>query len=196
MKPLVALAALILSACAADGIVYELPSSRAFTASVPVRLVPFDPMRLDPYKQGKHNEFIRTGSRWTVVFSDDARIAETFSITSARLEDDGLVGNYLATYFVEGDLSCGGNIYPIKALGRRSASLQIDKARSDAIERAILSVAMSIEKHLAQCQLTVQPEPREVDMYDELIKLKQLRDEGILTEAEFEAQKEKLLQPE
>jgi hypothetical protein len=33
-------------------------------------------------------------------------------------------------------------------------------------------------------------------MYDELIKLKQLLDEGILTKAEFEEQKKKLLESE
>jgi len=196
MRPLVALAWLILSACTADGIVYELLPNGELTASVPVRLVPFDPIRLDPYKQGKHNDFIRTGPRWTLVFTDDPRIAETFSITSARLEDDGLIGKYLVTYYVEGDLFCGGNTYPIEAQGRRTANVRIEKARSDAIERAILSVVNAIEKHLDQCRATAQPEPREVDMYDELIKLKQLLDEGILTKAEFEAQKEKLLESE
>ena len=196
MRSLVALASLVLSACTADGIVYELPLSAAFTASVPIRLVPFDPMRVDPYKQGKHNDFIRTGPHWTVVFSDSSHIAETFSITHARLEDNGFDGKYLATYFVEGELSCGGKIYPIKSQGSRTANVRKEKARSDAIQRAILSAVDSIEKHLDQCQATVQPEPRAVDMYDELIKLKQLLDEGILTKDEYEAQKKKLLESE
>lgn len=196
MRPLVVLTSLILSACTADGIVYELPPSGAFTASVPIRLVPFDPMRLDPYKQGNRNDFIRTGPFWTLVFSDSSHIAESFSITDARLEDNGPHGKYLATYFVEGELSCGGNTYPIKAQGSRSANVRMEKARSDAIQRTILSAVDSIEQHLDQCQATAQPEPRAVDKYDQLIKLKHLLDEGILTKAEFEAQKKKLLESE
>lgn len=72
----------------------------------------------------------------------------------------------------------------------------MEKARSDAIQRTILSAVDSIEQHLDQCQATAQPEPRAVDKYDQLIKLKHLLDEGILTKAEFEAQKKKLLESE
>ncbi|MDJ0813921.1 MAG: SHOCT domain-containing protein [Woeseiaceae bacterium] len=39
-----------------------------------------------------------------------------------------------------------------------------------------------------------QPKRSPVDVYDDLLKLKELVDKGILTEAEFEAQKKKLLE--
>jgi len=102
----------------------------------------------------------------------------------------------LFTYLVEGELTCGGSVYPIKAQGSRSAKMRVEKAKSDAIQRALLKVVESIEKHLEHCKANLNSEMRgsdEVDLYDELVKLKELLDQGILTQAEFDAQKQKLL---
>ena len=186
-----------LSGCVTEDAINELPPSASLSVSVPVRLNPYDPQRVDPLREEFRDRSIRTGPYWTQVFTDSQDIDEVFTITNAHMHDNGFSPRTMFTYNIEGDLFCSGKVYPIKAQGSRSTGSRVELAKSQAIERAMVSLVDSIEKYLRRCERVareIPPPKREVvDVYDELLKLKELVDKGVLTQAEFDAEKKKLL---
>jgi len=182
---------LIAGTSVAENSVKELSFGGESGNVLQVRLEPFDPLRTDPYRGQRRYDQVRTGPFWTTTFSSSDLIAETFTIKDAWLEDVDGNRQYLFAYNIEGEFQCGGKLYPIKARGLRSTNFRPDTARAQAIQRAIMLVADSIQGSQRRCTLeaSTNPAPRRspVDVYDELLKLKELVDKNILTEAEFEA---------
>ena len=129
MKRAMIMATLVLVGCVTQGVVYDLPHPNADVRPVPVRLVPYDPARIDLYNQNKHPNSVKTGAHWTAVFSNSDKIDETFTITHARLEDNWPEADYRATYFVKGELTCNGEVFPINAQGSRTAQLRFEKGQ-------------------------------------------------------------------
>ena len=187
----------LLCGCVTEGTVTELPPIASFSKSVPVRLEPYDPDRVDPLREEFEDHFIRTGPYWTLVFTDSENIQEVFTINNAHMHDNGFSPRTMFTYKVEGELACGGKVYPIDAQGSRSTGSRVQLAKAQAIERTMVSLVDKIEKYLRRCERVareIPPRKRQVvDVYDELLKLKELLDMGILTQAEFESEKRKLL---
>ena len=188
----------LLCGCVTESVVDDLPPSTSFSVSVPVRLNPYHPQRVDPLREEFRDRMIRTGPYWTQVFSNSADIEEVFTIRKAHMHDNGFSPRTLFTYSIEGDLYCAGKVYPIKAQGSRSTGSRVELAKSQAIERALVSLVDSIEKYLVRCERAGReippPEHQVVDVYDELLKLKELVDKNILTQEEFESEKKKLLE--
>ena len=187
----------VLCGCVTQSPIDELPPTATFSKSVPVRLNPYDPQRVDPLREEFRDRSIRTGPYWTRVFTDSRDVAEIFTIKEAHMHDNGFSPRTMFTYNIEGELFCSGRVYPITAQGSRSTGSRVDLAKSQAIERALVSLADSIEKYLQRCDRAAReippPKRQAVDVYDELLRLKDLVDKGILTQAEFEAEKKKLL---
>jgi hypothetical protein len=198
MRLIVVIVLLLAGTSVAENSVKELSFSAESGNALQVRLEPFDPQRTDPYLGQRRYDQVRTGPFWTTAFSGSDLAADTFTIKEAWLEDLDGQRQYLFAYNVEGEFQCDGKLYPIKARGLRSTNFRPDTARAQAIQRAIISVADSIQHSQRRCtqETATDPMPRRspVDVYDELLKLKELVDRGILTEEEFEAQKKKLLE--
>ena len=188
----------LLAGCVTEGTVKELPPIAAFSESVPVRLEPYDPYRVDPLREEFEDHFIRTGEYWTRVFSESEDIQEVFTIKSAHMHDNGFSPRTMFTYKIEGELACGGKVYPIHAQGSRSTGSRVQIAKGHAVERALTSLVGTIEKYLSRCERMARrappPKRQAVDVYDELLKLNDLVEKGILTKAEFESEKKKLLE--
>ncbi len=176
----------------------EIAPSGNLNTTIAVRLVPFDPMWTDTFVDTRSESLVRTGHFWTAVFSSSESIDETFEITHARLENISSRGSYLYAYHVEGELACGEDRYPVKAQGSRSSFMRPDRAKAEAIERAIGNVVDALNGHLRRCRINSAsrstPTRSTVEVYDELLRLKDLMDKGILTHEEFETQKKKLLE--
>ncbi len=180
----------LLGGCISQGKVFKVEPTPNFAEPVPVRLVPFDVDRNDPYET---DYFFATGAYWTSVFSNDQAISETFTITEAHLEvHSNVIQGGQFTYFIQGVLTCEGVEYSIDAEGQRSFAFNPTAAQREAIQRGIVSTIDSINRNLELCREST----TDFDDYDRLRELKSLKDEGILTEAEFEAEKKKILEPD
>jgi hypothetical protein len=176
------------AACVSEGSIVEIEPGHRFAETILVRLVPFDSERRDPFDEGGFDLLIATGPYWTNVFTDNEDVQETFTIVDARLVGDGF-GTVHYTYIVKGELTCGGQKYEINTKGSRSANFAVENARREAIQNAIVSTTDKIRQYLESCRADEQ----QSDKYQKLRELDSLRGEGILTEAEFEAEKRKIL---
>ncbi len=188
----------LLAGCVTEGTVKDLPPITSFSESVPVRLEPYDPYRVDPLREEFEDHFIETGPYWTLVFSESEGIDEVFTIKNAHMHDNGFSPRTMFTYKIEGELACGGKVYPIHAQGSRSTGSRVVLAKGQAVERALTSLVDTIEKYLSRCERMARqappPKRQALDVYDELLKLHELVEKGILTRAEFETEKKKLLE--
>lgn len=167
-----------------------------FFGVIPVRLIPYDETRIDPFTVlGKPNSII-TGPYWTRIFSNDQSIEESFTISSAELESvlpRGMFKKVQYTYSVEGTLQCMGNTYNVSTRGEERAAFAKSahlNAMRLAIQQGVKRAAAIGMDHIEACHRK-RPEPK--DVYSELEKLGELRDKGILTDEEFEQQKKRLL---
>ena len=71
------------------------------------------------------------------------------------------------------------------------AGKRVQEGRDDDYERD--ARIAELEAQNAQMQAAPQPQAPQVDMVEQLEKLGQLKEQGVLTDAEFEAQKAKIL---
>ena len=175
--------------CVGDGYVYRIEPSDSFTGPVNIRLIPFDVERTDPYDySGPYNQFIVTGPYWTQIFSDSETIDETFTIVKANLVVDIRYSAHW-TYFIDGEFQCGGATYPISTQGYRSAMYAVKNAMRESIQLGISSAAEMAMQFLEACKKTGSSTD---DIYSELTKINELREQGIISEEEFEVLKKKV----
>ena len=185
---------LLLNGCVvSQGHVYTPELTQISSVSVPIRLIPYEFERIDRFGY----DFALTGPFWTGRFTDNEEIDETFTIVTTESAEELGFSKSTITYFVIGELSCGGMTYPIKAQGSRSYTTDQRriKAIRDAIERAIESVVDSAIQFIATCRAVENKSgPDADDIYTELTKLDELREKGIISQEEFEALKKKILE--
>ena len=168
--------------------------------SVDIRLMPEGLDRLDEYKlyEGfSRNEEkvayfeVNTGPVWAAIFSGSENSPATFHIDSAKLEAYycGYGCGRMYTYTISGMLDCKGTNHPIVAEASENVAW-VAPAMQISVEQAILKVAREAELKIKRCNNQAEPD---VDLYDELIKLDELRQKGIITDEEFEIEKKKIL---
>lgn len=173
------------------------------TEKVDIKLLPASSERIDDIllfeSDGVTPKTIRTGATtidsgpvWNAVFIGSDESDATFTINSAVLEAYycGYSCGFRYTYKVSGDLSCHHKAFPIRSDGSQHAAWAMNNALHEAVEQAVMGVAKRSQLIMEKCG-----ESREsrLGVYEELTKLRELQQQGIITDEEFEAEKEKIL---
>ncbi len=168
-----------------------VPVYAYLNTTVQLKLIPDNPQRKDRLVRrahsGRDDLHILTGPIWSQVFIGTDQSAGSFTIDSTRMTQQGSLSG-LFIYDVEAHVECHGRTFPVKASGKRSANLRTKKAMTEAVERAVLDAANQSLSILQVCRGMA------IDIPEQLIRLDELRQKGILTNEEFEKQKRKLLE--
>ena len=178
------------------------PPAIVRTGPVVIRLIPSDPNRVDPFsvvstQRPTPYDKILTGPFWNPVFVGNDESNASFTIESAKMSLQHGRDRRTYTYYVSGYVTCSGTNVPIASAGVRWTSRQPEKAMGDAINRAIADAAKKAESIATNCRLN-KYKPNETPpieaLNQQLTLLNDLREQGIITESEYQAQKEKLLE--
>lgn len=173
------------------------------TETVDIRLLPATPQRIDDIllfeRDGVTPKTIRGGATsidsgpvWNSVFIGSEQSDITFTINSAVLEAYycGYGCGFRYTYKVTGDLACNSKIFPVSTEGSQHAAWAMNNALHEAVELAVLGVAKRSMLIAEKCD---DDSESRLGVYKELRELNELREQGIISDEEFEAEKKKIL---
>ena len=151
------------------------------------------------YFDGKQVKIIRDGFAGRMTVGKGAKSIPLSSITAVRFRGASFGVKGFAQFSIMGDVSIRGNLSSALLekdentimLHSASQSVEIKKV-VDAIE---LAIANQSSRNQIPAQVVVQ-EASKTSYLDELLKLADLRDRGVFTEEEFQAEKAKLMSQE
>lgn len=166
---------------------------------VDIRLIPYDPNRKDPIRDFPKPEYnaVLSGGYWTKTFVGDENSDASFTIDSAEWV---IRGGSIAThiYNVVGHVTCNNTDFPILATGGDSSGWAVLPAMADALRAAVVDAATQASAIADNCRQQAPPPDGSVSTskYDDLRKLGELLDDGIITQKEFDEEKRKILDRE
>lgn len=151
------------------------------------------------YFDGKQVKIIRDGFAGRMTVGKGAKSIPLSSITAVRFRAASFGVKGFAQFSIMGDVSIRGNLSSANLekdentimLHSASQSVEIKKV-VDAIE---LAIANQSSREQTPAQVVVQ-EVSKTSYLDELLKLADLRDRGIFTDEEFQAEKARLMSQE
>ena len=177
------------------------PPALVYTSPVAIQLIPNDPNRVDPFSvvsessPSPYNKIL-TGPFWSPVFVGKDESDVSFTIESAKMTRRKGGDRNTYTYSIGGYVSCSGTSVPIASAGSRWTGQRHHKAMGDAINRAIADAAQKAQVIATDCRannLKPNGAPLVENLNQQLTLLNDLREQGVITESEYQAQKEKLL---
>ena len=182
-----------------DTRVYDMPPMYRPIVPLSIHLAPYDPQRLDRIYtfKGKPSMWgsMLTGPYWTDVFTDDPSLGIVFELENTKMEmEDRFIGRF--AYHVNGTFRCDEKLMIVKEIYRRkSQSKDLDEAFAVVVNDALIDLAKKGLEFAVECNETdgETGAKRRQDKYADLQRLKELLDDGTLTQEEFDREKAKIL---
>jgi len=207
MKPILCIVLVVLVAFAsgcATGVATDLSVARTDRSALE-GVSPIDSVRLDEAfllttdtytNMGVPSNFT-TGKLWKSMFTGDARAPGVLYLESHQLHQHTNPAAWVVpmpswiSYKVTCVLEIDGERHEMRAEGKCGAYMRWVEGTRIAVDVVIADIAKQVREVVAQH--SPRSSAREPDVYVHLRKLKELLDEGIITQEEFEMQKNKLL---
>lgn len=198
----------LLAGCT-TGVSTDLAATRTSRSAIehiqPIHTVRLDESFLlatDTYtSMGVANHY-SAGKLWRSVFTGGADAPGHLRLEAHELRQHTNPAAYLVpmpswiSYKVTCILEIDGVSHRLRAEGKCGAYLRWVEGTRIAVDTAIADIAAQVQSILARASPRDATPATTPDLYDHLRKLKQLLDEGIITQDEFDARKQKLLASE
>ena len=151
------------------------------------------------YFDGKQVKIIRDGFAGRMTVGKGAKSIPLSSITAVRFRGASFGVKGFAQFSIMGDVSVRGNLSSTHLEKDENTIMLHSASQSVEIKKVVDAIELAIANQSSREQIPTQVVVQEVSKtsyLDELLKLADLRDRGIFTEEEFQAEKARLMSQE
>ncbi len=151
------------------------------------------------YFDGKQVKIIRDGFAGRMTVGKGAKSIPLSSITAVRFRAASFGVKGFAQFSIMGDVSVRGNLSSALLEKDENTIMLHSASQSVEIKKVVDAIELAIANQLSREQIPTQvvvQEASKTSYLDELLKLADLRDRGVFTEEEFQAEKAKLMSQE
>ena len=151
------------------------------------------------YFDGKQVKIIRDGFAGRMTVGKGAKSIPLSSITAVRFREASFGVKGFAQFSIKGDVSVRGNLTSAHLEKDENTIMLHSASQSVEIKKVVDAIELAIANQSSREQIPAQVVVQEVSKtsyLDELLKLADLRDRGIFTEEEFQAEKARLMSQE
>jgi hypothetical protein len=151
------------------------------------------------YFDGKQVKIIRDGFAGRMTVGKGAKSIPLSSITAVRFRGASFGVKGFAQFSIMGDVSIRGNLSSALLEKDENTIMLHSASQSVEIKKVVDAIELAIANQSSRSQIPAQvvvQEASKTSYLDELLKLADLRDRGVFTEEEFQAEKAKLMSQE